>query len=89
MSGLVYLDGKGFLYHSWSESLLDGRWVAIDPTYGQVPADPTDPDPVPEPVEVKKAKAAPPPANARAVTAPATARRRLDLNILIDPPVFW
>jgi hypothetical protein len=41
VSGLVYLDGKGFLYHSWAESLLDGRWVAIDPTYGQVPADPT------------------------------------------------
>jgi transglutaminase-like putative cysteine protease len=41
VSGLVYLDGKGFLYHSWDESLLDGRWVAIDPTYDQVPADPT------------------------------------------------
>jgi len=41
VSGLVYLDGKGFLYHSWAESLLDGRWVAVDPTYGQVPADPT------------------------------------------------
>ncbi len=41
VSGLVYLDGKGFLYHSWAESLLDGRWVAIDPTYDQVPADPT------------------------------------------------
>jgi transglutaminase-like putative cysteine protease len=41
VSGLVYLDGKGFLYHSWAESLLDGRWVPIDPTYDQVPADPT------------------------------------------------
>ena len=41
VSGLVYLDGKGFLYHSWAESMLDGRWVAIDPTYDQVPADPT------------------------------------------------
>lgn len=41
VSGLVYLDGKGFLYHSWAESLLNGRWVAIDPTYDQVPADPT------------------------------------------------
>lgn len=41
VSGLIYLDGKGFLYHSWAESLLDGRWVAIDPTYDQVPADPT------------------------------------------------
>ncbi|QEM66938.1 transglutaminase domain-containing protein [Geobacter sp. FeAm09] len=41
VSGLVYLDGKGFLYHSWAESLLNGRWVAIDPTYDQMPADPT------------------------------------------------
>lgn len=41
VSGLVYLDGKGFLYHSWAESLLDGRWVPIDPTYDQLPADPT------------------------------------------------
>jgi transglutaminase-like putative cysteine protease len=41
VSGLVYMDGKGFLYHSWAESLLNGRWVAIDPTYDQVPADPT------------------------------------------------
>jgi len=41
VSGLVYLDGKGFLYHSWAESMLDGRWVAVDPTYDQVPADPT------------------------------------------------
>lgn len=41
VSGLVYLDGKGFLYHSWAESLLGGRWVAIDPTYNQLPADPT------------------------------------------------
>ena len=41
VSGLVALEGKGFLYHSWSESRLGGRWVAIDPTYDQVPADPT------------------------------------------------
>lgn len=41
VSGLVYLDGKGFLYHSWAESLLSGRWVAVDPTYNQLPADPT------------------------------------------------
>lgn len=41
VSGLVYLDGKGFLYHSWAESLIEGRWVSIDPTYDQVPADPT------------------------------------------------
>ncbi|HEY3308292.1 MAG TPA: transglutaminase-like domain-containing protein [Desulfuromonadaceae bacterium] len=41
VSGLVYLEGKGFLYHSWSESWLKGHWVAIDPTYNQLPADPT------------------------------------------------
>jgi hypothetical protein len=41
VSGLVYQDGKGFLYHSWSESLLGDTWVAVDPTYNQLPADPT------------------------------------------------
>ena len=41
VSGLVYQEGKGFLYHSWAESLIDGRWVSVDPTYNQVPADPT------------------------------------------------
>jgi transglutaminase-like putative cysteine protease len=38
VSGLVYLKGEGFLYHSWAESHLDG-WVAVDPTFGQNPAD--------------------------------------------------
>ena len=41
VSGLVYQQGKGFLYHSWAESLLGDRWVAVDPTYNQLPADPT------------------------------------------------
>jgi hypothetical protein len=41
VSGLVSQDGASFLYHSWGESLLEGRWVAIDPTFNQVPADPT------------------------------------------------
>ena len=41
VSGLVYQEGKGFLYHSWAESLLGGAWVAVDPTYNQLPADPT------------------------------------------------
>jgi hypothetical protein len=40
VSGLVYVEGKGFLYHSWAESFA-GRWVAVDPTFGQVPADAT------------------------------------------------
>jgi len=41
VSGLVYQDGKGFLYHSWAESLISGSWQSVDPTYNQVPADPT------------------------------------------------
>lgn len=41
VSGLVYLEGKGFLYHSWAESFLDDRWISVDPTYNQFPADAT------------------------------------------------
>lgn len=41
VSGLVYQEGKGFLYHSWAESLLGDAWVAVDPTYKQLPADVT------------------------------------------------
>ena len=41
VSGLVYQEGKGFLYHSWTESLLGDAWVAVDPTYAQLPADPS------------------------------------------------
>jgi len=40
VSGLVYVPGKGFLYHSWVESYI-GRWVAVDPTFGEVPANAT------------------------------------------------
>ncbi|UPU36425.1 transglutaminase-like domain-containing protein [Geomonas paludis] len=40
VSGLVY-QGDGFLYHSWAESYLEGRWVSVDPTFNQVPADVT------------------------------------------------
>jgi transglutaminase-like putative cysteine protease len=40
VSGLVYLPDKGFLYHSWAESYA-GQWVAVDPTFGQIPADAT------------------------------------------------
>ena len=35
--GLVYLDGS-FFYHAWPEVWM-GEWVAVDPTFGQVPAD--------------------------------------------------
>lgn len=41
VSGLVSQDGRGFLYHSWAESWLDGQWVAVDPTFDQLPADPS------------------------------------------------
>ncbi len=33
-------DGPGFYYHAWPEVWL-GRWVSLDPTFGQVPADAT------------------------------------------------
>jgi len=36
--GLVQIDGR-FYYHAWPEVWLDGDWVAVDPTLGQVPAD--------------------------------------------------
>jgi len=36
--GLVYLDGS-FFYHAWPEVWLEGDWVAVDPTFGQAPAD--------------------------------------------------
>ena len=36
-AGLAYVDGK-FYYHAWPEIFL-GDWVAVDPTFGQFPAD--------------------------------------------------
>ena len=41
VSGLVYQEGRGFLYHSWAESYISGRWFSVDPTYNQFPADVT------------------------------------------------
>lgn len=42
LNGLVYSEEHGaFLYHTWVESYLDGRWQAIDPTFGQRHADAT------------------------------------------------
>lgn len=38
VSGLVYLEGTGFLYHSWDESYLNGAWLPLDPTFGEFPA---------------------------------------------------
>ncbi len=36
-AGLALVDGK-FYYHAWPEVYL-GRWVAVDPTFGEFPAD--------------------------------------------------
>jgi hypothetical protein len=36
-AGVVYLRGR-FYYHAWPEVWL-GQWVAVDPTFGQFPAD--------------------------------------------------
>jgi hypothetical protein len=42
LNGLVYSEQfKGFLYHSWSESFVDSRWQAVDPSFGQSVADAT------------------------------------------------
>jgi hypothetical protein len=42
VNGIVYSEQfGGFLYHTWAESLLNGRWIAVDPTFGQIPADAT------------------------------------------------
>lgn len=42
VNGLVYSETHaGFLYHTWVESLIDGQWQAIDPTFGQLYADAT------------------------------------------------
>jgi transglutaminase superfamily protein len=38
-TGIVYL-ADGFYYHAWPEVWL-GRWVAVDPTFNQFPADAT------------------------------------------------
>jgi hypothetical protein len=41
-SGLVYAEQfQGFLYHSWTESLVGTRWQAVDPIFGQAAADAT------------------------------------------------
>lgn len=37
--GTIYIDGR-FYYHAWNEVFL-GQWVAVDSTYGQLPADAT------------------------------------------------
>jgi transglutaminase-like putative cysteine protease len=42
VNGIVYAEEYGgFLYHTWAESLVNGRWLAVDPTLGQLPVDGT------------------------------------------------
>ena len=41
-NGLVYSEEfRGFLYHSWAESLVGDNWQVVDPTFGQLAADAT------------------------------------------------
>jgi hypothetical protein len=41
-TGLMWVAPLGaFGGHAWAEVALDGRWVPVDPTWGQVPADAT------------------------------------------------
>jgi len=41
-NGLVYSEElNGFLYHTWAESWVGGRWLPVDPTFGQVGVDAT------------------------------------------------
>lgn len=37
VAGLLYLDGR-FYYHAWAEVYLN-EWIAVDPTFDQLPAD--------------------------------------------------
>lgn len=42
VSGILYSRRyQGFLYHAWTESLVNGHWIAVDPTFQQMPADAT------------------------------------------------
>jgi hypothetical protein len=34
----VAWDGRGFAWHEWAEVKLDGGWLAVDPTFGELPA---------------------------------------------------
>jgi transglutaminase-like putative cysteine protease len=41
-NGLVYSQELGgFLYHTWAESYVNGGWLPVDPTFGQVGVDAT------------------------------------------------
>ncbi|HSM94267.1 MAG TPA: transglutaminase domain-containing protein [Anaeromyxobacteraceae bacterium] len=34
----VAWDGAAFAWHSWAEVEVDGAWIAVDPSFGQLPA---------------------------------------------------
>jgi len=38
ITGLVYLNNK-FQYHMWANVFINGRWISVDPTLHQFPAD--------------------------------------------------
>ncbi len=40
VTGLVYSENLGFLYHAWAESYVKG-WLSVDPTLKQAPSDAT------------------------------------------------
>ena len=40
VTGIMYTKHIGFLYHAWAESFVGG-WLAVDPTFKQIPADAT------------------------------------------------
>jgi len=37
VTGMIWVDGR-FYYHAWAEVQMN-EWVAVDPTFGQAPAD--------------------------------------------------
>ena len=43
VNGLVLAQGEpaGFGYHAWAEVYVDGRWTPVDPTWDEVPINPT------------------------------------------------
>jgi len=34
----VAWDGSAFAWHAWAEALVEGKWIAVDPTFGEAPA---------------------------------------------------
>jgi transglutaminase-like putative cysteine protease len=34
----VAFDGRAFVWHEWAEVQVDGAWIPVDPTFGELPA---------------------------------------------------